>query len=356
MKKDFASAIANGVMLCQLMKKIREDSIPNIHFAKSQAYLAIENINFFLSVCLEMGIAFNDIFNPTDLYEKRNLHKVVRCILLVGAIATKQGFQPPLNYTPKGEQSTDIGSDTDSEGVVEVSVNTKSKLTESNVQENNALLSKEEDIEALEGLSFEEMEKALADLPDLDKTITEADKGTHDSDSWMDVSSGSDVDSTSSSELFEWRERESSPAQATDYTVEELKTEFPLVDHVELFNLRHIEEVGKSALSNNQHTQVTVRKYHYDANPKDPTDKALADYINNTFSKDVPPNVSLPNPITRLGPGKYLFEERVVNVKLTNGSILVRVGGGWMKLREVLVRLSAMAACTALRGLFCSFS
>jgi hypothetical protein len=45
------------------------------------------------------------------------------------------------------------------------------------------------------------MEKALEELPDLDKTITEADKGTHDGDSWMEMSSESDVDSTSSSDL-----------------------------------------------------------------------------------------------------------------------------------------------------------
>jgi hypothetical protein len=94
------------------MNKIREASIPNIHLAKSQAYLALENINFFLSVCLEMGFAFNgiyrpissplvnilsDVFNPADLYEMRNIPKVVKCILLVGSIATKQGFMPPLN-------------------------------------------------------------------------------------------------------------------------------------------------------------------------------------------------------------------------------------------------------------------
>ena len=57
----------------------------------------------------------------------------------------------------------------------------------------------------MEGLSFEDLERTLSSesgilFPDLDRTITESDKGTHDGDSWMDgVSSiGSDIDSTSS--------------------------------------------------------------------------------------------------------------------------------------------------------------
>lgn len=37
-----------------------------------------------------------DIFNPLELYEMRNIPKVVKCVLSMGYIATKLGFIPPL--------------------------------------------------------------------------------------------------------------------------------------------------------------------------------------------------------------------------------------------------------------------
>lgn len=43
------------------MNKVRANSIPNVHQAKSQVFLSIENINFFLGACLEMGVAFTGI-------------------------------------------------------------------------------------------------------------------------------------------------------------------------------------------------------------------------------------------------------------------------------------------------------
>jgi hypothetical protein len=60
------------------------------------------------------------------------------------------------------------------------------------------LISKEEDDDdSMEGLSFEEIERAISEFPDLDRTITEADKGMHDGDSWMDGTSSIGSDNSS---------------------------------------------------------------------------------------------------------------------------------------------------------------
>ena len=53
----------------------------------------------------------------------------------------------------------------------------------------------------------------------------------------------------------EWRDKEGSPVETTEYTLEELKKEFPFVDQVQIFNLRHIENFGRSALSTTKQTQ-----------------------------------------------------------------------------------------------------
>ncbi|KAI9152678.1 hypothetical protein H9P43_009474 [Blastocladiella emersonii ATCC 22665] len=75
------------------------------------------------------------------------------------------------------------------------------------------------------------------------------------------------------------------------------------------------------------------RSIAYRADPSDAIDVRLADLVNDlgVFVK-----------IKRLGPGKYAFgdiEGKVINCKLVNHNLLVRVGGGWKDFREYVLEL-----------------
>jgi len=49
-----------------------------------------------------------------------------------------------------------------------------------------------------------------------------------------------------------------------------------------------------------------------------------------------------PIPIKRLGDGFYIFGTRKIFVKLMNGKLVVRVGGGFMSIEEFLEQYAEM--------------
>jgi hypothetical protein len=68
------------------------------------------------------------------------------------------------------------------------------------------------------------------------------------------------------------------------------------------------------------------RRSRYKASKNDPVDSALADYINRYSD--------LPVEFKREEPGVYLFGTRKIIVRLEQGRVIVRVGGGYMTLEE----------------------
>ncbi|ORZ36043.1 hypothetical protein BCR44DRAFT_147184 [Catenaria anguillulae PL171] len=80
-------------------------------------------------------------------------------------------------------------------------------------------------------------------------------------------------------------------------------------------------------------SNATPRHIYYRPDPHDAMDTRVAEIIN-----DVGAFVK----IKRQGPGKYMFgdiEGKVINCKLVNNNVVVRVGGGWKDLREYLLEL-----------------
>lgn len=61
----------------------------------------------------------------------------------------------------------------------------------------------------------------------------------------------------------------------------------------------------------------------------DPIDSALADYLNNL---DIPLQV----PFVRESKGIYIFGTKRVFIKLQNGKLIIRVGGGYMRIEEFI--------------------
>lgn len=78
---DFATVFKSGVILCDLINKYKPGSINEklIHKGK-MSFKQMENINYFLNAAKSVGINDLFIFVTVDLYEEKNLSKVVDCI------------------------------------------------------------------------------------------------------------------------------------------------------------------------------------------------------------------------------------------------------------------------------------
>lgn len=105
--EDFWLAVGDGIALCKLANKIWAGSVPKYHPADSYKFKLIDNIGFFLKAIEEHGVDPNLIFRPIDLFEKKNMPLVVKCLQNVAEVAVKGGFPHKivsvqnLEFTPK---------------------------------------------------------------------------------------------------------------------------------------------------------------------------------------------------------------------------------------------------------------
>lgn len=105
---DFWVAVADGTALCRLANKIWPNSIPRYHPADSYKYKLLDNIGFFLKIASEkLKVRVEDLFSPIDLFEKKNMPKVVKALQSISDHAEKNGFaikwsnEQDLEFTPK---------------------------------------------------------------------------------------------------------------------------------------------------------------------------------------------------------------------------------------------------------------
>ncbi len=116
--EEFTSFLRDGVVLCNLVNRILPGIIPKINQVpipsketssiKTKAYLitittcihayaqrysfkAMENILFFLDACKKVGASpKGDLFIPLDLFELKNINKVIDGLIAFAEAATKR--------------------------------------------------------------------------------------------------------------------------------------------------------------------------------------------------------------------------------------------------------------------------
>ena len=86
--------LKDGVILCKLINKIRPGSVKNINSSK-MAFKMMENIGFFLSACMALGMQKLDLFQTVDLYENQNMTQVIDGIHALGRKAPHIGYRGP---------------------------------------------------------------------------------------------------------------------------------------------------------------------------------------------------------------------------------------------------------------------
>mmetsp|Transcript_48143 Transcript_48143/g.113168 ORF Transcript_48143/g.113168 Transcript_48143/m.113168 type:complete len:337 (-) Transcript_48143:44-1054(-) len=74
---DLHEELKSGVVLCNMMNKVRPGSCPAPKGSK-MPFIQMENISKYLDACSAMGLAITDCFQTVDLFEGKNMPAVVQ--------------------------------------------------------------------------------------------------------------------------------------------------------------------------------------------------------------------------------------------------------------------------------------
>lgn len=84
----------NGVVLCHLFNRMFPESIKVVHPANSKAWKHRENIGNFLTACQQVaGMKKEELFSISDVFEKKNMPKVLAALQSLAFSAEKMGFK-----------------------------------------------------------------------------------------------------------------------------------------------------------------------------------------------------------------------------------------------------------------------
>src|SRR3989338_3102216 len=83
---NFQQALKDGKLLGKLMNKLKPGIIPKIN-TQNMPFMQMENIGYFLKAAQQIGLRNTDTFQTVDLYEDKNIPKVIQALMSLGSIA-----------------------------------------------------------------------------------------------------------------------------------------------------------------------------------------------------------------------------------------------------------------------------
>ncbi|ORX96397.1 hypothetical protein K493DRAFT_350827 [Basidiobolus meristosporus CBS 931.73] len=89
--------LRNGIIIAKLAQAYEPDCVKRIFDDPKLQYRHSDNINFFFAAIKKIGLPENFYFELTDLYEKKNLPKVIYCIHALGHLLFQQSRGPSIN-------------------------------------------------------------------------------------------------------------------------------------------------------------------------------------------------------------------------------------------------------------------
>lgn len=94
--EPYPSTVGLIVLLCKVINAFRPGLISRINTAHAP-FPEMENITAFLAACRALGVAEYSLFDTKDLYEKRDMMAVVRCMNVLGVTvqSTTPDFKGP---------------------------------------------------------------------------------------------------------------------------------------------------------------------------------------------------------------------------------------------------------------------
>jgi hypothetical protein len=93
---DIWLSLKSGVVLCQLVNKVKPGLIPKFAEARLIPLIEMDNIQLFLQAVWKLGVPSRDLFVTADLYKKKALPNVVTTVQALGVLAPSLGFVGPV--------------------------------------------------------------------------------------------------------------------------------------------------------------------------------------------------------------------------------------------------------------------
>jgi hypothetical protein len=85
---SFHESLKNGQLLCKLMNKLKPGCIPKVNNS-NMPFMQMENIGYFLKAATDVGLRNTDTFQTVDLYEDKNVPKVIQSLMILGSLSQK---------------------------------------------------------------------------------------------------------------------------------------------------------------------------------------------------------------------------------------------------------------------------
>ncbi|KAJ1758473.1 Protein kinase of the Mitotic Exit Network, partial [Coemansia sp. RSA 1591] len=80
--------LRDGVVLCRLINTLRPGAVKRIN-TKRLPFVQMENISNFLAAAQSLGLDSSDLFQTVDLYEGKNIPKVVMTLLAIARVVAR---------------------------------------------------------------------------------------------------------------------------------------------------------------------------------------------------------------------------------------------------------------------------
>ena len=89
---DFEERLRDGVLLCRLMRCFAPASVPKIFTAATLQFRHSDNLVYFWRGCEKLGLPPLFAFELVDLYDKKNIPKVIYCLHALSHLCLKRGL------------------------------------------------------------------------------------------------------------------------------------------------------------------------------------------------------------------------------------------------------------------------
>ncbi|KAJ8919062.1 hypothetical protein NQ315_016969, partial [Exocentrus adspersus] len=108
----YEDVLRDGILLCLLMNRLAPGIISKINTSGGD-YKFMDNLNQFQRACIRYGVPDVDLFQTTDLWDKKNIALVTTTIFAIGRTAYKhpEWRGPYLGPRPSEENKRDFSEE-----------------------------------------------------------------------------------------------------------------------------------------------------------------------------------------------------------------------------------------------------
>jgi len=95
-EETFQDSLKSGVRLCNALNKVYPQSVPKVNPATGPVFNQRENIGNYVKACGRLGFNKSNLFETTDLYDGKNLTKVVENVYELAHFGSRKPGLPKI--------------------------------------------------------------------------------------------------------------------------------------------------------------------------------------------------------------------------------------------------------------------